>query len=69
LGLNAFRTFVAALEGNAVDITKENYAELSQLCAEFGFDDLISQQLSMFQSSTALMDAKVRRRISALEKR
>jgi hypothetical protein len=45
---DAFRAFVAALEGNAVDLTEGNYAELSQLCEEFGFDGLIAQ-LSLFQ--------------------
>jgi hypothetical protein len=64
----AFRTFVAALEGNAVDITQWNSAELSQLCEEFGFDGL-PEQLSLFQLSTALRDAEARCRISVLEER
>jgi hypothetical protein len=65
---DVFRAFVAALEGNAVDITEGNYADLSQLCEEFGFDGLTGQ-LSLFQPSVALKDAEARRRISALEER
>jgi hypothetical protein len=47
LGPDAFRVFVGALEGHAIDITEENYAELSQLCAQFGFNGLTAQQLLM----------------------
>jgi hypothetical protein len=65
---DAFQVFVATVEGNAVDITEGNYAELSPLCEEFGFDGL-TVQLSMFQPSIGLRDAEVRRRISVLEER
>jgi hypothetical protein len=65
---DAFQAFVAALEGNPVGINEGNYAELSQLCEEFGFDGLTAQ-LSMFQPSVALRDAEVRRQISGLEER
>jgi hypothetical protein len=65
IATDAFRAFIAAIEGNAVDITEVNCAELSQLCEEFGFDGLTAQ-LSMFQPSAALRDAEARRRISAL---
>jgi hypothetical protein len=68
VGADVFQAFVAALKGNAVDITEGNYAELSQLCEEFGFDGLTGQ-LSMFQPSAALKNAKARRRISTLEER
>jgi hypothetical protein len=65
---DAFRAFVAVIEGNAFDITEGNSAELSQLCEEFGFDGLTAQ-LSLFQPSAALRDVEARRRISALEDR
>jgi hypothetical protein len=39
--------FVAAIKGNAFNITKWTCAELSQLCKGFGFDGL-SGRLSMF---------------------
>jgi hypothetical protein len=56
---DALRAFIAALEGNAADITERNSARVSQLCEEFGFDGLTAQ-LSMFQPSAALRDAEAR---------
>jgi hypothetical protein len=60
-----FQTLVRSLEGNAVNITKGNCTELSQLCEEFAFDDLTAQ-LSMFQPSSPMRDAETRLRMSAL---
>jgi hypothetical protein len=33
-----FRTFLSALNGDAIEVTKENFASLSELCKEFGFE-------------------------------
>jgi hypothetical protein len=33
-----FRTFLSALKGDSVEVTKENFAGLSALCREFGFE-------------------------------
>jgi hypothetical protein len=35
-----FQEFVSALEGKDIKITSTNFPELSQLCEEFGFEDL-----------------------------
>jgi hypothetical protein len=46
----AFFQFVAALEGDEIEITKENFADLLRLSDEFGFEAL-SEKLSYFRSS------------------
>jgi hypothetical protein len=56
---DSFLAFVAVLEGKAADITEGNYAELSQLCEEFGFAGL----------TAAMRDSELRRRLSVLEER
>jgi hypothetical protein len=40
VGTDAFRAFVAAVDGNAVDFIQGNHVKLSQLCEEFGLCNL-----------------------------
>jgi hypothetical protein len=48
--LTDFHAFVLALENTVATITKENFNGLSQLCKEFGFEDL-DAELSQFHDS------------------
>jgi uncharacterized coiled-coil protein SlyX len=68
--LEVFRLFLEAVEGKEIQITKQNVADLSQLCTEFGFESL-SRKISAFLNSPdcASADAEARARISGLEKR
>jgi hypothetical protein len=50
VSLADFREFVAALKGQPVTITNGNFRGLSQLCEEFGSQDL-AIQLSEFRAS------------------
>jgi hypothetical protein len=69
-----FRTFVSALEGKSVAITKDNMGGLSRLCEEFEFGELAGR-LSEFRESdelkedVRLKDLEARKRLSALEER
>jgi hypothetical protein len=36
-GVDAFRHFVDPMNGNRVEVTKDNVSSLRQLCREFGF--------------------------------
>jgi hypothetical protein len=69
-----FRTFVSALEGASVPLTKDNLLGLTLLCEEFHFGEL-SERLSQFRDfddvkeGAALKDLEARKRLSALEER
>jgi hypothetical protein len=67
-----FRTFVSGLEGVAVEITAANWAPLSLLSEEFGFDSLAAD-LSAFRPPVQAMpvvgDGEARSRIGDLEER
>jgi hypothetical protein len=62
------------VEGSVVKIKNDNFRALSQLCDEFGFQDLAAQ-LSEFRASddfkeqTTTEDLEARRRLSVLEER
>jgi hypothetical protein len=66
VSLADFQEFVAALEGKTVTIKNDNFRGLSQLCQEFGFQDLATQ-LSQFRESGDFKEDDVR--LSALEER
>jgi hypothetical protein len=72
--LSLFRDFVAALEGEAIQITNGTVGGLSLLCAEFGFQALTAK-LSEFRASPAFRpaqamdDCEARLRLAALEER
>jgi hypothetical protein len=70
--IRVFREFLSALEGGGTEITNANFAWLSLLCAEFGFE-AFAARLSEFRSSAAfageVADAEARARIAALEER
>jgi hypothetical protein len=70
--IRVFREFFSALDDGAIEITNANFAGLSLLSTEFGFDGLTAQ-LSDFRSSAAfageVADAEARARIAALEER
>jgi hypothetical protein len=74
VSLSDFRTFVSALEGASVTITKDNFGGLSRLCEEFQFREL-AERLSQFRGSEAfkedvtLKDSEVRERLFVLEER
>jgi hypothetical protein len=74
VSVSDFRTFVTALEGASVSITKDNLGGLTQLCKEFHFGDL-EERLSQFRESddlkedVTLNDFEARKRLSALEER
>jgi hypothetical protein len=61
---------VSALEGNAIEITSANISGLTQLCEEFGFEELRGK-LSEFPPApgTAAEDAEARVRIAAVEEK
>jgi hypothetical protein len=40
---DAFKTFVAGLNGEAIEITPDNFSDLSLLCREFGHRSLLAQ--------------------------
>jgi hypothetical protein len=40
VSLTLFRQFVSALEGNAIEIASADFSGLTQLCEEFGFEEL-----------------------------
>jgi hypothetical protein len=69
-----FRAFVSALTGGAVAITAANWAPLSLLSEEFGFDSLAAD-LSAFrphprvQAMPTVADGDARSRIASLEER
>jgi hypothetical protein len=71
---SVFRGFVTGLEGGAVEITAANWAPLSLVSDEFGFDSL-SADLSAFrphppvQAMPAVADGEARSRITDLEER
>jgi hypothetical protein len=68
------RAFVSALEGGAIATTAANWAPLSLLSEEFGFDSL-SADLSAFRRRPAIeampmvADGEARSRIADLEER
>jgi hypothetical protein len=70
--IEVFRTFISALDDGVIEITKSNFAELSLLSTEFGFEAM-SARLSAFRSSESFAggpaDSEARARISALEER
>jgi hypothetical protein len=75
VSLEVFREFLSALDGFAVAIGSANFAGLSLLCAEFGFEGL-RERLSEFRRSADFAgeagetaDAEARARIAALEAR
>jgi hypothetical protein len=74
VSLSDFRTFVSALEGASVPITKDNLGGLSLLWEEFHFGALTAR-LSHFRESgdlqedVTLTDLETRKRLSALEER
>jgi hypothetical protein len=69
-----FRTFVSALEGASVPLTKDNLGGLTRLCEEFQFGEL-TERLSQFRESehfkedVTLKDLEAQKRLSALEER
>jgi hypothetical protein len=67
VALKVFRLFLEAVECKEIQITKQNVADLSQLCTEFGFESL-SRKISAFLDSPdcASADAEARARISCL---
>jgi hypothetical protein len=68
--LTLFRQFVSALEGNAIEITSANFSGLTQLCEEFGFEDLRAKlSESPPPPGTAAEDAEARERITALKEK
>jgi hypothetical protein len=74
VSLEIFEEFVAAIQGNPITITKDNFEGLTALCQEFRFSDLDSA-LSEFHVSDdsgegeSGTDPEARKRIVALEKR
>jgi hypothetical protein len=72
--LSDIRTFVTALEGASVSITKDNIGGLTRLCEEFRFGTL-SARLSQFCESEELKedvthkDLEGRKRLLGLEER
>jgi hypothetical protein len=70
VALEVFRLFLEAVEGKEIQITKQNVAKLSQLCTEFGFENL-SRKISVFLDSPdcASADPEARARILDLEER
>jgi uncharacterized coiled-coil protein SlyX len=61
---------VSALEGNAIEITSANISGLTQLCEEFGFEELRAKlPESRPVQETAAEDAEARERIAALEEK
>jgi uncharacterized coiled-coil protein SlyX len=61
---------VSALEGNAVEITSANFSGLTQLCEEFGFEELRAKlSESPSPQGIAAEDAEARARIAALEEK
>jgi hypothetical protein len=68
VALDIFRQFAAAIEGNPIEITSENSSGLSQLCEEFGFEELRSKLSSQPPSQgRKAEDPEARARIAALE--
>jgi hypothetical protein len=57
-----FQIFVAALEGNPIDITDKNFVSLSHLFETFGFDGLTTQ-LPILQPSAVVTNVEARCRI------
>jgi hypothetical protein len=70
VGLEVFQLFLEAVEGKEIQITKQNVADLSQLCTEFGFESL-SKKISAFLDlpDYANADPEASTRISGLEER
>jgi hypothetical protein len=72
VSLSDIRTFVSALEGALLPITKDNMGGLTRLCEEFHFGEL-SGRLSQFRESddlnedVTLKDLEARKRLLALE--
>jgi uncharacterized coiled-coil protein SlyX len=64
--VSVFRAFLSALTGGAVEMTSANWAPLSLLSEEFGFDSL-SASLSAFRPP--VQDEEARSRITDLEER
>jgi hypothetical protein len=63
-----FRLFIAALEGNEIEITDANFIDLSQLSDEFGFADLrVSLNSFQFSRPWGMAMAETRARIDRLE--
>jgi hypothetical protein len=61
--LTLFRQFGSALEGNAIEITSANFSGLTQLCEEFGFEELRAKlSESPPPPGTAAEDAEANRR-------
>jgi uncharacterized coiled-coil protein SlyX len=68
--LTLFRQFVSALEGNTIEITSANLSGLTQLCEEFGLEELRAKlSQSPPAPGTAAEDAEARERIAALEEK
>jgi hypothetical protein len=62
----AFRGFLAALDGSPPELTTANMNDLFLLCEEFGFASLLSQ-ISDFRSQHAVVDDEARKRVSRVE--
>jgi hypothetical protein len=69
VSLADFRDFVALLKGQPVTITNGNFRGLSQLCQEFGFQDLGTQFSEFRDSSNFKEDSEARCRLCSLEER
>jgi hypothetical protein len=63
-----FRVFVSALKGSAMKITDANWAPLSLLSEELGFD-LLSAYLSAFRPSLHVQNREARSWLASLEER
>jgi hypothetical protein len=57
VSLSIFRVFIAALEGNAMNITDTNFRERQRLCEESGFSE-IAMKLSEFHPSMDFKEAE-----------
>jgi hypothetical protein len=74
VSLSDIRTFVTALEGASVPITKDNMGELTRPWDEFHFGEL-GERLSQFRESDEfkademLKDLEARKRLLAMEER
>jgi hypothetical protein len=67
--LKVFQQFVKAIEGEAVEVTSQNFSCLTQLCDEFGFQTL-SSKIADFRNSPEFKDSaddEARLQISGLE--
>jgi hypothetical protein len=63
-----FDDFISELEGQTIQVTTDNYAGLTLLCQEFGFDDLANRLKDIHESQALTSEhSDLSDRLSALE--